>query len=160
MSENSEQSVNKTEKQEQKPFCLKLFDISTTKSACLVPLAKPFEQAYDYCKENDMSLLEVNSESEKKKLFKISGEFFGSGGGTVIWIDGKWMYDKEEWRKYRTNERFSLSKKIQTPLAKFFGNDDYCLSVQSYFMAQYEIAPIRCFNKCYFFCEYKIKKKN
>lgn len=101
-----------------------------------------------------MTLLEVQSIEDKRAVIKVAKEFFGYGGGTVIWIDGKWDFELEEWRRFETNASFSLSKIVETPLKKFVGKDDYCMSVQSYYMAQYELAGIRCYNECYFFCEH------
>ncbi|CAG9804831.1 unnamed protein product [Chironomus riparius] len=133
--------------------CLKYFNYSQNSSACLVPIAKSFEEAHKICKSNDMKLLQIHSDKEKKTVFNVAREFFGSGGGTVLWIDGKWMYDKEEYRMFETNVTFYSSKKIGSPQKKFHGQDHYCLTIMSYFKDQYEISPIRCFNECYFFCQ-------
>ena len=137
--------------------CLKYFNLSEKISACLVPIAKSFEDAYKICESNNMKLLKIHSDKEKKTVFNVARGFFGSGGGTVLWIDGKWMYDKDEYRMYQTNETFYSSAKIGNPQKKFHGQGDYCLSVMSYFKDQYEIAPIRCNNECYFFCQKNIE---
>lgn len=133
--------------------CLKYFNFTENNFACLVPIAKSFEEAYNICKSSDMKLLQIHSDKEKKTVFNVAREFFGSGGGTVLWIDGKWMYDKDEYRMLNTNKSFYSSKKVGSPLKKFHGRDDYCLTIMSYFKDQYEIGPIRCFNECYFFCQ-------
>lgn len=100
-----------------------------------------------------MKLLQIHSDKEKKTVFNVARQFFGSGGGTVLWIDGMWMYDKEEYRMFESNETFYASKKVGSPNKKFHGQDNYCLTIMSYFKDQYEISPIRCYNECYFFCQ-------
>lgn len=107
-----------------------------------------------------MTLLNINSDYKKSLVFEESKKFFSSGGGTVIWINGKWSDKNELWFLQPKNEKFYLSEKVPTPLSRFVGLDDYCLSVQSYVNDRYEIAGIRCVNNCYFFCELDKNSEN
>ena len=150
-----EQLINNTINEEN--FCLKNFTIRPSVLACLVPQAESFAQAHLICNENNMKLLEVQSITEMRTLFKFTKQIFGTGGATVIWIEGLWEYEYQEWRKYGTNQSLARSNELNILPKRFVGRDDYCLSIQSYFIGQYELAPMRCYHKCYFYCQYNIQ---
>lgn len=136
-------------------LCLRNFPVRESYSACLVADAKPVGDAKVFCETNNMTLMRVQTSQDFKALSSVAKELFGQGNGTVIWIEGKWDFDVKEWRTYGTNKSLTLYKKFETPLERFHGLDNYCLSIQSYFLGRYEVAPVRCKHKCYFFCEYE-----
>jgi hypothetical protein len=133
--------------------CLSLFNISKTNAICLVPIALTFSETEAFCAKHNMSLLRVDCESKKRQIFSEAERIFSSGNGTVIWINGKWSHDNATWELFPSQHKFFLSKIVESPMKRFVGRDEFCLTVQSFYDGKYEIAGIRCKNKCYFFCE-------
>lgn len=137
-------------------ICLSVFKISEANGACLVHTDKDFFGAEAMCSSHGMDLLEINSDDEKFKIFEESQKLFGSGGGTRIWINGKWSSSASSWLSHPRNESFYLtSDHVELNNWGAAEIDGQCLAVESYRKDKYHIGSCACRGRHYFYCEYQ-----
>ncbi|KAG5680156.1 hypothetical protein PVAND_009681 [Polypedilum vanderplanki] len=144
------------EKVSKSKMCLALFNLSDKRFGCLISFAMTFNASLQQCSEYNMTLLDVRSDCDRDMLFEQSKKFFSIGGGTVLYINGKYSSDDNVWLRQPNNEKLQWTNEVQSPLKRFEGHDEYCLVVYSGIGTnKYEIASIRCKNACYFFCQFE-----
>jgi Lectin C-type domain len=135
-------------------LCLNRFNISVRNAACLVASPKSYEDAQRACSEHNMSLLEMNSDEEKSLVYTETKKYFGSGGGTRIWVNGKWSDEASAWVSYPKNESFYLTSDHLEKRWNRAEVEGQCLSVESMFRERYHISAVPCTGQHYFYCEY------
>ncbi|KAG5669704.1 hypothetical protein PVAND_017586 [Polypedilum vanderplanki] len=136
-------------------ICLILFNISENNGACLVHQDKSFDDSQKLCSEHNMTLLEINSNEERVKVTEETTKIFGSGGGTRIWINGKYSSKVEGWLSVPREERFFLTQEhIETNYYNSEPKDGDCLTIESTQREKYHISAVSCNGRHYFYCEF------
>lgn len=138
-------------------ICLILFNISDLNGACLVHNPKNFIDASEACTTHNMTLLEMNSDLEKQRVFDETEKIFGTGGGTRIWMNGKYSVDENAFLSHPKNERFYITnEQIENgPYGSRNGfSDGECLAVESWYQGRYHISSVPCRGAHYFYCEF------
>lgn len=137
-------------------ICLSVFKISDENGACLVHTGKDFYGADEMCTSHGMDLLEINTDDEKFKIYEETQKLFGSGGGTRIWINGKWSSSEGAWLSHPSNKRFFLtSEHVELMSWRATETDGQCLAVESTRREKYHIGSCECSGQHYFYCEYQ-----
>lgn len=135
-------------------ICLTLFNITDRNGACLVHTDKNFYDASDMCVMHNMTLLEVSSSDEHERIFEETKSIFGSGGGTRIWINGKWSSTSDAWLAFPKNETFYLNIEHVEQRYGRKPSDGECLAIESNRVDKYHISSVPCSGKHYFYCEF------
>ena len=136
------------ESEENIPNCSRSFKISNDKLICLVEAEMTPKDAATYCKTNSMKFLRILDNKIKQKAFEVSKKVFGVGGGSALWIDGKWNELTGNW--YTTNHEQLLIH----PNDRILGD---CMRIFSPLGQKFEISSARCSLQSYFYCEKRIR---
>ncbi|XP_070508486.1 uncharacterized protein [Chironomus tepperi] len=135
-------------------ICLILFNISDLNGACLVHNPKNFIDASEACTSHNMTLLEINSDHEKTRIYDETEKIFGTGGGTRIWMNGKYSLTEDAFLSHPKNVKFFITNdQIEERYGRKFTNDE-CLAIESYYVGRYHISAVPCGGAHYFYCEF------
>lgn len=136
-------------------ICLTIFKTSDESGACLVHTDKDFYGAQVMCDEFGMELLEISSENVKIRIYEETKNLFGSGGGTRIWINGKWSKSKNQWLTHPKNLSFYLTTDHVADRGwGVIEQDGNCLAIESMRRDLYQISSCSCLGNHYFYCGY------
>lgn len=127
------------------------FQITSYSNAFLLASAKSFYNASVYCENHGMKLFKINSSYKQNLIFNHTENFFSSGGGTRIWVNGHWSSDGQQWLSYPDNE--VVFTPTQSNIFYHYTDDRYCLAIESFEINTYEIARVPCSATNYFYCE-------
>lgn len=137
-------------------ICEKVFKISEENGACLIASAKNFNEAQEMCNQDGMVLLEINSEEEKIKVYEETNKIFGSGGGTSLWVNGRWSSGEGEWLAVPRNEKFYLTTDhVELMSWGVVEAEGKCMCMRSFRVDKYHIDSCDCEVSQYFYCEYQ-----
>jgi hypothetical protein len=141
-------------------ICLSVFKSNETSGyGCLIAKSKSFKDASKFCEANNMTLFSITSNDELKEVFSNARHYFGTGGGTVIWINGKWSARKLGWYDFPQHESFYLTERFND-LERYKGAYGRCLAIESPAGGDYEIKNFKCDNENYFYCKlYELDNK-
>lgn len=114
----------------------------------LIELAKKPKIAANYCKSRNMQLLRLDGDDVKHQVFEKLEGIFGVGGGTALWIDGK--YDEGK-RKFTSWHGESGVESYRT-----FGNTDICLRIESPRGEDFKVSSAWCTFSYYFLCQKEV----
>ena len=96
--------------------CSRSFKIPEyNKIACLIEDPKSPKNAAKFCKSKAMKLLKIEDETLMQKIFEGTAKIFGTGGGTALWVDGKWNSDVDTWKSWHDKleiNKFSVSGRV------------------------------------------------
>ncbi|CAH1735158.1 unnamed protein product [Chironomus riparius] len=133
------------------PNCSKFFKIpESNKIVCLVEAPKTPKDAAQFCKSAGMKFLKITDDEMKQKVFDGTRKIFGIGGGTALWIDGKWNENKRIWDSWHDGSKVEVY-----PVERMLGD---CTRIFSPLSRKYEISSSKCELTSYFYCEKLIKK--
>lgn len=122
------------------------FKITSSTKGFLFPSSKSFYNASSYCEYHGMKLYKINSNYKQNLIFYHTEKMFSSGGGTRIWVNGKWSSDHQKWLSYP-------DKEVIFPSSESYERDEHCLAIQSFRRNLYDIASVSCIATNYFYCE-------
>ncbi|KAL7014439.1 hypothetical protein ACKWTF_015926 [Chironomus riparius] len=135
-------------------ICLILFNISELNGACLVHNSQSFIEASNMCQVHNMTLLEINSDHEKSRIYDETEKIFGTGGGTRIWMNGKYSRTEDAFLSHPKNVKFFVTNdQVEERYGRKF-SDGECLSIESLYQAKYHISAVPCGGAHYFYCEF------
>lgn len=135
-------------------ICLILFNISDLNGACLVHNPQNFIEASKMCTSHNMTLLEINSDHEKSRIYDETEKIFGSGGGTRIWMNGKYSITEDAFLSHPKNVKFFITNdQIEERYGRKF-TDGECLAIESWYKGKYHISAVPCGGAHYFYCEF------
>jgi len=135
-------------------ICLILFNISDLNGACLVHNPKNFIESSEACTTHNMTLLEINSDHEKTRVYDETEKIFGTGGGTRIWMNGKYSITEDAFLSHPMNVKFYVTNDmIEERRGRKF-SDGECLAIESWYKGRYHISAVPCGGSHYFYCEF------
>lgn len=132
-------------------ICLALFNITERNGACLVHQPKSFYAASEMCISHNMTLLDVDSDHDKQRIFEETEKIFGSGGGTRIWMNGKYSVAEKVFLSAPKDQKMFITND-QIEGGRF--SDGECLAVESWRRGKYQISSVPCRAESYFYCEF------
>lgn len=103
---------------------------------------------------HNMTLLDFGTEHDKRRVFEETEKIFGTGGGTRIWMNGKYSVEQEGFMALPQNEKMSIkTDEIDNGKWKKF-SDGECLAVESFYAGRYHLSAVPCRGEHYFYCEF------